>query len=256
MKKSEAFLTIANVDKHFGGITALNGCSFKVMKKSITGLIGPNGSGKTTLFNVIGGIYKPDKGIVNFNSKKIDGLKPYQIVGEGIVRTFQITRIFPEMTVLENLKVAPQHQLGEKLLYGLLKTASVKEQEKEIEKRAIDLLNFVGLSKLKDENGRNLSFGQQKLLELTRALMSEPQLLLLDEPFAGVNLTMVKYLIELILELRQKQGKTILIIEHNIRALMTLVDKVVVLNLGEKIAEGTPKEIQENERVIEAYLGV
>ncbi len=229
-------LEVSDVTKRFGGVTAVNRCSLSLTPGKIYGLIGPNGSGKTTLFNCITGLERRDQGEVRFKGERIDGLKPYQVARRGIGRTFQIIRIFPELTALENLLVVTQ---------GPFEAAR---------RRAEELLRFVTLDRLRNEYAGNLSYGQQKLLEFVRVLMTDPELILLDEPAAGVNPTLLNELLAAITQLRD-QGKTILIVEHDMKVVMGLCETVFVLDYGEKIAEGPPGVIQTDERVIEAYFG-
>jgi len=235
--KKDSLLIVQDLTKRFGGITALNRCSLELEAGQIFGLIGPNGSGKTTLFNLITGLERQDKGSVYFKGGRIDGLKPHQICQLGIGRTFQITRVFPQLTALENLLVVAR-----------------KGKDGDDHGRALGLLDFVGLRGLKDEYAGNLSFGQQRLVEFVRVLMLDPELILLDEPAAGVNRTLLNQLLDRIMEL-QGMGKTFLIVEHDMNVIMGLCQKVFVLDHGEKIAEGEPREIQANEQVIEAYFG-
>jgi ABC-type branched-subunit amino acid transport system ATPase component len=247
-------LRIEKTKKIFGGVVALNGCSFRVEENSITGLIGPNGSGKTTLFNCITGFYRAEGGEIYFKDVGISRLRPHQIMQLGVVRTFQITRVFSGLTVLENMLYAPKDQLGEKLWRALFQISSIRHQERVNREKALEILEFVGLAELRSEYAENLSYGQKKLLELGRALMTSPELIMLDEPAAGINPTMVGRLRDVILELHQG-GKTFLIIEHDMKFVMGICQKVVVLDFGERIAEGPPRIVQKNKRVVEAYLG-
>ncbi|MBI4637471.1 MAG: ABC transporter ATP-binding protein [Candidatus Rokubacteria bacterium] len=231
-----AVLEIDGVSKHFGGVAAVNRVSLALEAGRIYGLIGPNGSGKTTLFNCITGLDRRDAGRVLFNGERIDGLAPYRIARKGIGRTFQVTRVFPELTALENLLVVTRGSVGD------------------AERRALELLRFVRLEGLRNEFAGNLSYGQQKLVEFVRVLMREPSLILLDEPAAGVNRTLLNDLLEAVRRLRD-EGKTVLLVEHDMKVVMGLCETVFVLDYGEKIAEGPPGLIQADERVIEAYFG-
>lgn len=234
----EVALDIQNMRKYFGGIRAVDNCSFQLPKGKISALIGPNGSGKTTMFDLLTGITPPDGGMVYYNGENITGLKPYQVFQRGISRTFQITRIYQEMTVFENL----------------MSVSQLRIPAKEAKERARALLAFVTLEKLRLEFGGNLSYGQQKLLEFARALMTDPEVILLDEPAAGINRTLLQSLLERIHRL-QEQGKTILIIEHDMNVVMNHCERIFVMDYGQKIAEGVPEEIKNNALVIEAYFG-
>lgn len=248
-------LEIEKVEKSFGGLTAVCDCSLKVQEGSITGLIGPNGAGKTTLFNIITGYYKPDKGKITFLGEGIDGLPPHQIFQKRMYRTFQITREFAQMTVLENLMLMPEKQIGEKIWNTWFRASSVKKQEKAIKEKALEVLEFVELVDLKDEYAGSLSGGQKKLLELARSMMSEPKMVLLDEPGAGVNPTLMGKLIANIKKLCEEKKITFFLIEHDMDLVMNLCNPVIVMSEGKKLAEGLPEEIKKDERVLEAYLG-
>jgi ABC-type branched-subunit amino acid transport system ATPase component len=229
-------LEVRDLRKSFGGVRAVNGVSLALEAGRIYGLIGPNGSGKTTLFNCITGLEARDAGRIYFRGERIDGLKPHQVARRGIGRTFQVIRVFPELTALENLLVV------------------TRGDRREAERRALELLGFVNLQRLKDEYAGNLSYGQQKLVEFTRMLIQDPSLILLDEPAAGVNRTLLNDLLEAVRRLRD-EGRTVLLVEHDMKVVMGLCETVFVLDHGEKIAEGPPGVIQGDEKVIEAYFG-
>ena len=231
-----AALEIDGVKKSFGGVAAVNGVSLRLEPGRIHGLIGPNGSGKTTLFTCITGLERRDAGRILFRGERIDGLKPWQIAVKGVGRTFQVTRVFPELSALENLLVVTR---GDRAA---------------AERRARELLAFVKLEPLAGEYAGNLSYGQQKLIEFVRVLMRDPSLILLDEPAAGVNRTLLNDLLEAVRRLRD-EGKTVLLVEHDMKVVMGLCEIVFVLDHGDKIAEGSPGIIQADERVIEAYFG-
>ena len=248
-------LEIKEIEKSFGGLTAVADCSLRVEQGSITGLIGPNGAGKTTLFNVITGHYKPDRGKITFQGERIGGLPPHRIFQKKIYRTFQITREFAQMTVLENLMLMPELQMGEKIWNTWLRPAAVRRQEKAIQEKALDVLEFVELIDLKDEYAGSLSGGQKKLLELARSMMAEPKMVLLDEPGAGVNPTLMKKLMANIRRLCEEKKITFFLIEHDMDLVMNLCNPVIVMSEGRKLAEGSPEEIRGDEKVLEAYLG-
>jgi neutral amino acid transport system ATP-binding protein len=241
-----SLLEAQEVAKAFGGIQALNACSISVEQGSITGLIGPNGSGKTTLFNVMTGYERIDSGQVRFSGETITNAAPDKVFRLGVGRTFQLTRVFPRLTVLENMHVAAQRND----LKGLLSRWSSTHEQR----RALELLDFVGLTKHKNLPAGNLSYGQKKLLEFAFVLIAEPRVILLDEPAGGINPTMINYLTDRIRSLNER-GITFLIVEHNMEFVMGLCSRIMVMHRGTKIAEGTPVEVRENPAVLEAYLG-
>lgn len=245
-KLAMPLLEVQNLVKHFGGIKAVDNCSFSVEKGAITALIGPNGAGKTTAFNMISGLIKPDSGTINFNGQRIDRLKPHQITRRGISRTFQISRDLMEMTVLENLVV----QFPTTGFWGLFQ-ASILHHE---EARAMELLDFVGIAHLASEKSKNLSYGQKKLMEFAATLMTEPELVMLDEPAGGINPALMDNIIERI-EILNKQGVSFLIVEHNMDVVMNLCNPVIVMAYGKFLTAGPPEQVQNDERVLEAYLG-
>ncbi|RKY00921.1 high-affinity branched-chain amino acid ABC transporter ATP-binding protein LivG [Candidatus Poribacteria bacterium] len=247
-------LEIRNVKKSFGGIRAVDGVSFEVNPGRIKAIIGPNGAGKTTLFNLISGLYPLDSGEIRFKGRRISGLKPHRIASMGIVRTFQNVRLFPEMTVLENVMVGA-HRLGKSgFLASIFKLPGTVREERRIREIAMEMLEFVGLADQADLPAGELPLGRQRLVELARALAARPELLLLDEPAAGLNIKETEELGELIVRIRER-GVTIALIDHDMSLVMDISDEVVALNEGRKIAEGTPEEIRSNPLVIKAYLG-
>ncbi len=239
----------------FGGVRAVNDCAIDVNEGSITGLIGPNGAGKTTVFNLIAGFHKPTAGRVSFLNRRIEGLPPHLIFGAGIVRTFQIPRELKRMSVVENLMVVPAAQAGESIWRVFLTPWSIRRQERRIEARAREVLEFAGLTEVADQEAESLSGGQKKLLELARTLMAEPRLVLLDEPGAGVNPTLLRRLEGGIRRAREELGITFLLIEHDMGLIGRLCDHVIVMDQGSVLTQGAPADVQRNRRVIDAYLG-
>ena len=248
-------LETQEVVKDFGGLRAVDHCSIAVEKGSISGLIGPNGAGKTTLFDLLTGFYKPNSGTVLFKEQRIDGMEPHLICLQGLVRTCQIARELKNMTLLENMLLAPKGQYGEILGYAIVRPPKVLARERENLEKALGILEIVGLEHLKNEVAINLSGGQRKMLEVARALMTEPEMLLLDEPTAGATFEETRKLMDYIEKLRKEHGLTFLIVEHKMEVIMNLCDKIFVMNNGRKLTEGTPQEVQRNPQVIEAYLG-
>jgi len=250
-----ALLEVRRLVKDFEGLRAVDHCSFAVREGTITGLIGPNGAGKTTLFNVITGFYQPDAGQVLLGGDDVTGFSPDQLFAKGLCRTFQIPREHLSMSVLENLMLVAPNQLGESFWNCWIRPGEVRRQEEAIRDRAMEVLRFVDLTHVADEYAGKLSGGQKKLLELARTLMTEPKIVLLDEPAAGVNRTLMKRLSENIKTLRRERGITFLLIEHDMNLVMSLCDPVIVMSEGRRLMEGRPEEVQRDPRVLEAYLG-
>jgi neutral amino acid transport system ATP-binding protein len=250
-----ALLEVEEVVKRFGGIRAVDGATMSVREGVITALIGPNGAGKTTLFNVLTGFYRGDRGSVAFDGHAILGKAPYEIARRGMVRTFQITKALAAMPVIDNMMLAAPDQPGERLRDVYFRPGAVRAREREVRQGAMELLEIFNLDRLADDYAGTLSGGQRKLLELARALMAKPKLLLLDEPMAGINPTLGARLLDHMQRLRRERGVTFLFIEHDMEVVMNHSDRVVVMAEGRVIAEGEPDEMRTDQRVIDAYLG-
>lgn len=248
-------LRVESLDKRFGGIHAIKNCSLSVDQGMITGLIGPNGAGKTTLFNLITGFHKPDSGRVYFKGEDITDLTPHEIFHENLFRTFQITREIQEMTVLENLMLIPRQQTGEQLWNSWFNRGLVAKQEDENRETALEVLEFLEMRDRRNEIAKNLPGGEKKLLDLGRMMMAEPEMVLLDEPGSGVPPSLQNKVNNYVRKIRDEQGITFLVVEHDMNIIMDLCDPIIVLVDGEKLTEGKPEEIKSNEDVIEAYLG-
>ena len=248
-------LEVSELRKSFGGVAAVDGASFAVAEGSITGLIGPNGAGKTTAFNLISGFLRADAGRASFAGSRIERWRGDRIARAGLVRVFQTPRVLTRMTVLENMMLAAKGQVGEGLFMALAAPRRVAQREREVRERSLAVIEMLRLAHLTDAFTGTLSGGQRKLVELGRALMVEPRMILLDEPMAGVAPVLAEQLLDHIRRLRSERGVTVLVIEHDMDVVMTISDRVIVMDEGRVIAEGTPGEIQGNERVIEAYLG-
>ncbi len=251
----DSILRVDHVVQTFGGIRAVNGATFEVERGSITALIGPNGAGKTTCFNVVTGFYRGNSGSVRFDGDEVFREPAHRIARRGMVRTFQITKALARMPVIDNMLLAGANQPGERLFNNLIRRGACKAREAEIHEQALELLEAFNLAKLQEAYAGTLSGGQRKLLELARALMTKPRLLMLDEPMAGINPTLGARLLEHMERLRSEEGVTFLFVEHDMDVVMNHSDRVIVMAEGRVIAEGLPKEIRENKQVIDAYLG-
>jgi branched-chain amino acid transport system ATP-binding protein len=251
----DAVIDVKNVSKRFGGLRAVNNCSLRVERGSITGLIGPNGAGKSTLFNLVAGNIAPDSGQIIFDGQDVTGLKPHQLFHRGMLRTFQIAHEFSNMTALENLMMVPSGQPGESLVRTWLMPGTVKEADRHVRQKAMDVIDFLKLGHVKNELAGNLSGGQKKLLELGRTMMVDAKVVLLDEVAAGVNRTLLQDLAANIERMNAELGYTFFVIEHDMDLIGRLCDPVIVMAQGEKIAEGPMEDIRANPEIIEAYFG-
>jgi branched-chain amino acid transport system ATP-binding protein len=253
---AEPLLTAQGVTKVFGGLVAVEDVSFEIPRRSIVSIIGPNGAGKTTFFNMLTGLYKPSMGRILFDGRDVTARRPDIITAMGVARTFQNIRLFSTMSALENVMVGAHSRMSAGLFGSILRTPSVRREEVEVTDKAREMLEYVGLrSELADQTAANLSYGDQRRVEIARALASDPKLLLLDEPTAGMNAQESQRLTEFMEQLRREKDLTILLIEHDMKVVMGVSEHITVLDHGERIAEGKPDEIRSNNRVIEAYLG-
>lgn len=251
----KTLLKAENISVEFGGLVAVENFNIEMGEMELVGLIGPNGAGKTTVFNLLTGVYKPTAGKIYVNGKDVTGKKPEQIVSEGVTRTFQNIRLFKKMTVLENVKVACNHNMKYSVLSGVLRSKTYWEEEKEAEELAMSILDVFGMTHLAENIAENLPYGQQRKLEIARAMATNPSVLLLDEPAAGMNPTETAELMDTIALMRDKFRISILLIEHDMSLVMGICERIIVLNYGHMLAEGTPNEVTSNPQVVAAYLG-
>lgn len=249
-----SLLTLDNVTIRFGGLTAVDTLNLEVKQGEILALIGPNGAGKSTVFNLITSIYQPTEGKISFNGKPLGGISTHKIADMGITRTFQTIRLFSELSVLDNVKIGAHCRGKAGLFHAFTRLPSMKREEKELEEKSIIALEFLDLAAKRDETAKNLSYGEQRRLEIARALVSKPKILLLDEPAAGMNPQEKVKLMEMIRRIRDT-GITIFLVEHDMKLVMNISERIAVLDYGKKIAEGTPLEVRSNKAVVEAYLG-
>ncbi len=255
MSAIQPLLDVSSLTMRFGGLLAVDGVELKIMPQQIVSMIGPNGAGKTTVFNCLTGFYKPSAGRILFRGEDIQGLPGFKVARRGMVRTFQHVRLFKEMSVVENLLVAQHHNMNTSMLAGLFKTRAFRRSENEAMERAAYWLERVNLLEFANRKANTLAYGQQRRLEIARCMVTQPTLLMLDEPAAGLNPRETEDLKELIAELRNTHKLTILLIEHDMKLVMSISDRIVVINQGCPLAEGTPEEIRQNPDVIKAYLG-
>ncbi len=255
MTASNPLLEVSGLTMRFGGLLAVDGVALKVYPKQIVSMIGPNGAGKTTVFNCLTGFYKPSDGKILFKGEEIQGLPGFKVARKGMIRTFQHVRLFKEMTVVENLLVAQHQSMNTNMLSGLFKTPGYRRSEKEAMERAAYWLERVDLLEFANRTASTLAYGQQRRLEIARCMVTQPTLLMLDEPAAGLNPRETEDLKELIAELRNEHGLTVLLIEHDMKLVMSISDHIVVINQGRPLAEGTPEQVRLNPDVIKAYLG-
>lgn len=254
MSSDDVLLSVTGLTKHFGGLTAINNVSLQIRRGEISGLIGPNGAGKTTFFNLMTGLYQPNRGEFHFEGKAFTPSAPHKVAEMGIARTFQNIRLFPTMTALENVMVGMHCRMTQSVLGSIFRTRKQRQEEILAREKAQALLDYVGIGRYANETSRHLSYGDQRRLEIARALATEPKLLALDEPAAGMNATEKQKLRELLLQL-QKDHTTVLLIEHDVKLIMGICDHVTVLDYGEVIEQGSPSKVQNSKVVIEAYLG-